>query len=72
MFSSVLLSAAVYFVNPKTCSVDGYQHLEGPVAPIFRVILLIIYPTVRCEIQEICLNIHYHENNCHVLLNAKL
>jgi len=27
--------------------------LEGPAVPIFRVILLIIYPTFRCEITEI-------------------
>lgn len=29
MFSSVMLSAVVALANPKTCSVDGYQHFGG-------------------------------------------
>jgi hypothetical protein len=34
MFSSVMMvSAAVDFVNTKTCSVDGYQHFGGTCSP---------------------------------------
>jgi len=33
MFSSVMLSAAMDFVNSKTCSVDGYQHFGQTCCP---------------------------------------
>ena len=33
MCSSVMLSTAVDFVNPKTCSVDGYQHFGVTCCP---------------------------------------